>query len=216
MHMKQDSDLISADTELEKTLRSLRKTKRAENVAMAEERDDQTTEQRIASRRPPITDTMEDFWRPIIQEEYFAIRQPTVDVNNFELKPALITMVQQHQFTGHPTEDPNEHLGRFLRMANAEKLNGVRLEVIKLHLFSFYLRDIAATWYESLPYGSVDTWEELVEAYLGRFFPPSLTSERRREIIVFQQGEDESLYVAWERFKRFLKRCPMHGIDLKT
>ena len=88
--------------------------------------------------------------------------------------------------------------------------------MIKLHLFPFSLRDIAATWYESLPYGSVDTWEELVEAYLGRFFPPSLTSERRTEIIVFQQGEDESLYIAWERFKRLLKRCPMHGIDLKT
>ena len=55
-----------------------------------------------------------------------------------------------------------------------------------------------------------------MEAYIGRFFPPSLTSERRREIIVFQQGEDESLYIAWERFKRLLKRCPMHGIDLKT
>ena len=73
--------------------------------------------------------------------------------------------------------------------------------MIKLHLFPFSLRDIAATWYESLPYGSIDTWEELIEAYLGRFFPPSLTSKRRREIIVFQQGEDESLYVAWERFK---------------
>ena len=125
-------------------------------------------------------------------------------------------MVHQQQFTGHPTEDPNEHLGRFLKMANTVKLNGVRPKVIKLNLFTFSLRDTAATWYESLPYGSVGTWEELVEAYLGRFFPPSLTSERRREIIVFQQGEDESLYVAWERFKRLLKRCPMHGIDLKT
>ena len=201
---------------MERTLRSLRKTKRAKNAAMADERHNQTTEQRTATRRPPITDTMEDFWRSIIQEESSAIRQPTVDSNNFKLKPALITMVQQHHFTGHPTEDPNEHLGRFLRMANTVKLNGVRPEVIKLHLFPFSLRDIAATWYESLPYGSVDTWEELVEAYLGRFFPPPLTSERRREIIVFQQGEDESLYVAWERFKRLLKRCPMHGIDLKT
>ena len=201
---------------MEKTLRSLRKTKRAENVAMADERHDQTEEQRTAAIRPPITNTMEDLWRPIIQEEYSTIRQPTIDANNFELKPALITMVQQHQFTGHPTEDPNEHQGRFLRMANTVKLNGVRPEVIKLHLFPFSLRDIAATWYESLPYGLVDTWEELVEAYLGRFFPLSLTSERRIEIIVFQQGEDESLYVAWERFKRLLKRCPMHGIDLKT
>ena len=125
-------------------------------------------------------------------------------------------MVQQNQFTGHPTEDPNEHLGKFLRMENTVKLNGVRPEVIKLHLFPFSLRDIVAMWYESLPYDLVDTWEELVEAYLGRLFPPSLTSERRREIIVFQQGEDESLYTAWERYKRLLKRCPMHGIDLKT
>ena len=216
MHRKQNTDLIPADTELEKTLRSLRKIKKAENSTMADERQEQNDEHREAVRRPPITDTMEDFWRPIIQDEYSAIRQPAVEANNFELKPALITMVQQHQFTGHPTEDPNEHLGRFLRMANTVKLNGVRPEVIKPHLFPFSLRDTAATWYESLPYGSVNSWEELVEAYLCRFFPPSLTSERRREIIVFQQGEDESLYVAWERFKRLLKRCPMHGIDLKT
>ena len=216
MHRKQDSDLLPTDTELECTLRSLRKTKRAERATMADERNDQTVEQRTAAGRPHLQDTMEDFWRPIIQEEYSAIRQPTIDVNNFELKQALITMVQQNQFTGHPTEDPNEHLGRFLIMANTVKLNGVRPEVINLHLFPFSLRDIAATWYESLPYGSVDTWEELVEAYLGRFFPPSLTSERRREIIVFQQGEDETLYISWERFKRLLKRCPMHGIDLKT
>ena len=51
---------------------------------------------------------------------------------------------------------------------------------------------------------------------MSRFFPPALTVERRGEIIVFKQGEDESLYTAWERFKRLLKRCPMHGIDLTT
>ena len=139
-----------------------------------------------------------------------------MEANNFELKPALITMVQQHQFTGHPTEDPNEHLGRFLRMANTVKLNGVRPEVIKLQLFPFSLRDIAATWFDSLPYGSVNTWEELVEAYLGKFSPPSLTSERRKEISAFNQGTNESLHTAWERFKRLLKRCSMHRIDLKT
>ena len=106
-------------------------------------------------------------------------------------------------------------MGKFFKLANTVKLNGLRLEVIKLQLFPFSLRDISTIWFESLPYGSVNTWEELVEAYLGRFFPPSLTSERR-EIIVFKQREDESLYTAWERYKRLLKRCPMHGIDLKT
>ena len=66
MHRKQDSDLIPADTELERTLRSLRKTKRTENTAIADERHDKTEEQRTAAIRPPITNTMEDFWRPII------------------------------------------------------------------------------------------------------------------------------------------------------
>ena len=61
MHRKQDSDLFLVDTELERTLRSLRKTKRAENTAMADERHDQIEKQRTVARRPPITDTMEDF-----------------------------------------------------------------------------------------------------------------------------------------------------------
>ena len=118
---------------------------------------------------------MEDFWRLVIQDEYSAMRQPAIEANNFELKPALIIMVQQHQFTKHPSEDPNKHMGRFMRMANTVKLNGVKPEVIKLQLFPFSLRDVAATWFESLSVGSVNNWEELVKAYMGRFFPlPSL------------------------------------------
>ena len=48
---------------------------------------------------------------------------------------------------------------------------------------------------------------------MERFFPPALTLERRREIIAFKQEEEESLYNAWERYKKQLKRCPMHCID---
>ena len=115
----------------------------------------------------------------MIREEYSAVRQPPIEANNFEMKPALITMVQQNLFIRHLSKDPNEHLGRFLRMANIVKMNGVNLDVIKLQLFPFSLRNIAASWFESLLYGSVRKWEELVEAYLNKFFPPTLTSEIR-------------------------------------
>ena len=117
----------------------------------------QTIPEEEEVERPQRPNTMEEFWRPIIQEEYSAVRQPPIEANNFELKPALITMVRQHQFTGHPSEDPNEHLGRFMRMANTVKLNGVRLDVTKLQLFPFSLRDVAATWFDSLPVGSMNT-----------------------------------------------------------
>ena len=75
---------------------------------------------------------------------------------------------------------------------------------------------MVAIWIESLPVGLMNNWEELVEAYMSRFSPAALTFERRGEIIVFKQGDDESLYNAWERYKRLLKRCLMHGIDMTT
>ena len=187
MHRRPEADLLPLDTEIERTLQNLRRITSAESRNMEHQGDRLHAipeEEEVESNQRP--NTMEDFWRPIIQEEYSAVRQPAIEANNFELKPALITMVQQHQFTDHPSEDPNEHMGRFMRMVNTVKLNGVRLEVIKLQLFPFSLRDVVATWFDSLPVGSANTWEELVEAYMSRFFPPTLTTERRGEIIVFK------------------------------
>ena len=94
------------------------------------------------AERPQRQRTMEDFWRPGIINEYPVVRKPLIEANNFELKPSLLTMVQQHQFTWHPSEDPNEHLGRFLRMSNTVKMNKVNQDVFKLQLFPFSLRDI--------------------------------------------------------------------------
>ena len=70
------------------------------------------------------------------------MRQPAIEANNFELKTALITMVQHHRFIDHPSEGPNKHMGRFMRMAYTIKLNGIILEVIRLQLFPFSPRDI--------------------------------------------------------------------------
>ena len=198
MHRRLEADLLPLDTEIERTLQNLRRITSAKSRNMANQRKrlQAIPEEKEEVERNQRSNTMEDFWRPIIQEDYSVVRQLAIEANNFELKPALITMVQQHQFIGHPSEDPDEHMGRFMRMANKVKLNGVRPEVIKLQLFPFSLRDVAATWFNSLPVGSVNTWEELVEAYMSRFFPPALTAKRRGEIIVFKQGEEESLYNA--------------------
>ena len=159
MHRRLEADLLPLDTGIERTLQNLRRITSAESINMENERERlqailEEEEEVERNQRPNI---VEDFWRPIIQEEYSTVRQPVIEANNFELKPALITMVQQHQFTGHPSEDPNEHMGRFMRMANTVKLNGVRPEVIKLQLFPFSLRDVEPTWFYSLLVGSVNT-----------------------------------------------------------
>ena len=141
-------------------------------------------------------DTMENIWNSFIHNRYLAIKQQALNANDFELEPALITMVQQNQFAGHSTENPNEHLGRFLRIANSINLSGVKPEVIQLQLFPFSLRDMAITWFNSLPHESVNTWEEMMRAYFSKFFIPSTPSEQRREIINFKHGGDGNRYIA--------------------
>ena len=58
-------------------------------------------------------------------------------------------------------------------MANIIRMNEVRPEVIKLQFFPFPLRDVAITWFNSLPVGSMNTWEELVEALYEQIFSSS-------------------------------------------
>ena len=197
LHRRLEAELVPLDTEIERTLRNLEKKKEIEKANMAEQRNENQNIHIVAVEGTQQRQRMmEDLWRPVIKEEYSADRQPPIEANNFELKPVLITMVQQNQFIGHPSEDPNEHLGKFLRTKNTVKMNGVNPNVIKLQLFPFSLRDTTASWFESLSSGLVRNWEELVEAYLNRFFPPILTSERRGEIISFKQREDEPLFNA--------------------
>ena len=58
--------------------------------------------------------TLGDYWRPIVNENYSGIRRQPIVANNFELKASLISMVQQKQFGGYDSEDPNGHISNFL------------------------------------------------------------------------------------------------------
>ena len=95
MHRKTEADTMPVDTEIERTLKNLRKATSAEYKSMENQRERlQTIPEEEETKRPQSPNTMEEFWRPIIQEEYSAVKQPPIEANNFELKPALITMVQ--------------------------------------------------------------------------------------------------------------------------
>ena len=97
-----------------------------------------------------------------------SIVRPAVDVYNFELKPTLISMVQQSQFGKTPLEDSNLHLLIFLKVYDILKLNGVSSDVIRMYLFPFSLRDKARAWLHSLPSRCITTWDELTKAFLDK------------------------------------------------
>ena len=112
MHRRTRADLFPLDTELEKIIKNLKKERAVVEASMADQGEGNQIIPIVAiDRSHQRQRTMEYFLRLVIREEYLAIRQPPIHANNFELKPTLITMVQQHLFIGHPSEDPNEHLG---------------------------------------------------------------------------------------------------------
>ena len=94
MHRKPKAEFLPLDTESEKTLRNLKKVQSVELAVIAKQREIQKNTQAEATvERPQRQRTIEDFWRLVIRDEYSTVRQPSIEANNFELKPALITMV---------------------------------------------------------------------------------------------------------------------------
>ncbi|GAU47100.1 hypothetical protein TSUD_403320 [Trifolium subterraneum] len=83
----------------------------------------------------------------------------------------------------------------------------------RLRLFKFSLTGRAKDWLDTLPPGTIATLPELERKFKDRYFPIHTFLERRSEIMNFEQGDGETLYDAWERFKLCLKKCSDHGID---
>ena len=69
------------------------------------------------------------------------IRRPTIQANNFELKPITLQMIQNIQFIRLPNENPNTHFSNFLEVCDMMKCNGVTNDAICLRLFPFSLKD---------------------------------------------------------------------------
>ncbi|XP_075479287.1 uncharacterized protein LOC142520172 [Primulina tabacum] len=143
-----------------------------------------------------------------------SITRPTVEANNFELKPSIIQMIQyQVRFKGSQTEDPNAHLEGFLSICDTIKFNGVSTDAIRLRLFPFSLHGEAAEWLRDLPAGSITTWNGLVEMFMNQYFSPTKIAQLRMDISSFRQKDGETLHTAWGRFRKMLRRCPQHGFS---
>ncbi|GKD76710.1 MAK10-like protein [Tanacetum coccineum] len=82
------------------------------------------------------------------------------------------------------SEDPNQHLKDFLKLVDSLDLDGENRERTRLRLFQFSLRDQARNWLESLPAGSITTWEDLTTRFLAQFFPSRRTAKLRNDILM--------------------------------
>ncbi|KAH9745008.1 hypothetical protein KPL70_003905 [Citrus sinensis] len=114
---------------------------------------------------------LRDYVVPTVNGARSSIERPTVQANNFEIKSAIIQMIQTSvQFAGMPNDDPNAYIANFLEICDTFKQNGVSDNAIRLRLFPFSLRDKAKEWLNSLPAGAIttcDVWLQVQTFYNG-------------------------------------------------
>ena len=121
----------------------------------------------LALNPPPRARTLGEYSRPSHQG-YRNTIELNQGANVTPLRSDTIRLVQSGcAFHGLRSEDPNQHLRDFLKIADSIDPNVDTREAKRLRLFQFSLRDQASQWLERLPAGSITTWTGLTTLFLA-------------------------------------------------
>ncbi|CAH9131381.1 unnamed protein product [Cuscuta epithymum] len=154
---------------------------------------------------------MKEFGRPTVGVSPSCIVLSEA-ARNYDLK--TVHFNQLPSFHGLSSEDALIFIRDFYGIVQNFPLQGVTEDELRMRCFPYTLKDAAKTWFMSLTPGSLRTWADVYNKFIGKYYSQSKTSELRRKIANFTQAEGEPFHEAWERFKMLLTQCPHHGYSL--
>nr|GEX94949.1 reverse transcriptase domain-containing protein [Tanacetum cinerariifolium] len=153
--------------------------------------------------------TIEELCQPSINGRGGPIAPIPIQATDFGLRHHIIQQVQNTcQFHGLPGDDANRLIDKFLEITQHMKQNGVSDDALRLSHFPYSLTHHAIAWYDRLLRNSIHSFDNMVRNFLSKYFPPSMVTKLRNEIMKFKQKPHESLFEAWERYKLSIDR---HG-----
>ena len=80
-----------------------------------------------------------------------------------------------------------------------------------MRFFPFTLNERAKEWFFTLGH-EFDSWIDMEDASLHKYYSLGKTSAVRRAIHKFSYGTGEVFYEVWERLRDLLRQCMHHGI----
>ncbi|GKA63510.1 hypothetical protein Tco_0763116 [Tanacetum coccineum] len=122
--------------------------------------------------------------------------------------------LRQDTFFRNKNEDAHDHVDRVLNIISLFNILKLSQDVVLLRVFPFTLTGSTKRWVDRLTPGVVNTWDLLKRTFIQRYYPPSKTAKRPKDIHNFKQESDESLYQAWERYNDLLYKCPTHKVNI--
>src|SRR4051812_30680185 len=222
MREKATEEQFQFDPEIERTLRRLNsKALRRRKLAQEKRQREEASTSSNNQIEEVVVDTFEGDMAGVVPTEMSAnsprrtaqFSRNAQGGGNTEMKTGILQLVYANPFTGMDHEDPFAHLTKFYEIAGSTGVDAENEESLFKRLFPHSLIGKAKEWYlDPLPNAMID-WNLLEEKFLERYFPQSRFMEAKTAIAVFNQGSNESLNDAWERFKSMLRKCKGHGFD---
>ena len=114
------------------------------------------------------------------------------------MKQGLLAILPD--FKGQENENPYVHVRAFEEVISSFYAQNV-IKIAKLCFFPFSLKDKARSWLYTLNHTSIGSWGEMAQDFFKKHFSPQKVQQIKRRIASFVQGENETLYQAWERYK---------------
>jgi hypothetical protein len=94
------------------------------------------------------------------------ITSPEIKADSFEVSSGLLNLIAKDQVGGSASEDASTHLHQFFDICDMQKFKNVKNDIFKLKLFPFSLRGKAKDWLLPLPNCSINSWDNLREAFI--------------------------------------------------
>ncbi|RVW88031.1 hypothetical protein CK203_044458 [Vitis vinifera] len=127
------------------------------------------------------------------------------------IRPHIVPLLPN--FHGMESENPYAHIKEFEEVCNTFREGGASIDLMRLKLFPFTLKDKAKIWLNSLRPRSIRNWVDLQAEFLKKYFPTHRTNGLKRQISNFSTKENEKFHECWERYVEAINACPHHGFD---
>ncbi|RVX11217.1 hypothetical protein CK203_019663 [Vitis vinifera] len=121
------------------------------------------------------------------------------------IRPYLVPLLPT--FHGMESENPYAHIKEFEDVCNTFQEGGASIDLMRLKLFPFTLKDKAKIWLNSLRPRSIRSWTDLQAEFLKKFFPTHRTNGLKRQISNFSAKENEKFYECWKRYMEAINAC---------
>jgi hypothetical protein len=183
-------ELLPLDPDIDRVFRKKRKTlvqAKVERKTTSEMGDNMAGNPNVNVEQPAqpraenvdYTRSLRDLFAPVTTNSASCIVLPPTNATHFDLKPHVIQLLPS--FHGLDLENPYNHVKWFKDICATFKFQNFYEEFVHLRLFPFSLHDRAKAWLDSNMFGSITSWDNLLNKFYNKFFPMSKVKNVERK-----------------------------------